>query len=128
MEFSLKKPELNDRVPFIVSDNYLLETGEVQGKWCQTSLPTDIGDTLFTTCRICDDISLTRSRCTFSDHYLSCIRYQTDTTLLIFGFKGVSSIGFSKHEINYLIRPGDVWLVNNWREQTVSLYSCQPEE
>ncbi len=112
MELTLAESGPANCIPFNVTDNYLLESGRDQGKWHQTSLPSEIGDTQFTTCRICDDICLTRSRCTFSDHYLSCIRYQTDTTLLIFGFEGLSSIGFEKHEMNYLIRPGDVWLVN----------------
>ncbi|USD22411.1 helix-turn-helix domain-containing protein [Microbulbifer variabilis] len=112
MELCGKKSVIDGCVPFIVSDNYLQETGRAQGKWSQTSLPPEIGDTEFTTCRICDDITLTGSSCTFNDHYLSCIRYQKNTTLLIFGFEGVSSIGFSKNDINYLIRPGDVWLVN----------------
>lgn len=112
MELTLSESELADRAVFNITEKHLMDANRCPGKWQLSSLPSELGHTEFTTCRICEDISLTRSRCTFSEAYISCIRYQLDTTLLIFGFEGISSIGFKKDEMGYLIRPGDVWLVN----------------
>lgn len=121
MDLSGLKP--TNCTPFSVADHYLMERGSEQGKWHRVSLPPEKGATEFTTCRICEDISLTRSLCTFSSSFLSRVCYPMDTTLLIFGFQGRSAIGFSEDDLSHVVRPGDVWIVNTGGE---ALYRYTP--
>ncbi len=82
--------------------------------WLNTSLATIKGFNRFETGRITDDIHITRSQCTPEQIYQCCIEHPYATTLLLYGEAGISQFSFHTHNKGsvYIVRPGDLWLIN----------------
>jgi len=82
------------------------------GQWLNRHLPKDCGNTEFKVAQLCPDISLTHSHCCFSFAYHALLRHPKDTTLLVFGIKGISHFRFADEAERQTVRPGDIWLFN----------------
>jgi len=97
--------------PEVIVKSEVLPGGHREiGQWNKKTLPAELGffDVLIND--ICDDISCTISDCCFEQSYCAEIKYESDTTLLIFGIEGISEFNFLGEKESCIIRPDDIWI------------------
>jgi len=87
-------------------------TQRIHSGWQFQSLQQFEGFNQFETGRICNDIFVTRSHCSPAQPYRCQIEHPQPTTLILFGEQGISEFFFRPGGARYIVRPGDLWLIN----------------
>lgn len=90
--------------------------------WYNIQLPDQKGNNHFRCFKLAEDICFTKSTYHSEEPLFSEIEYPHDTTLLVFGLKGQSRLGFSQNSLQS-IGEGEIWLFN-LKGRTFYRYSC----
>ncbi|MEM7218617.1 MAG: AraC family transcriptional regulator [Pseudomonadota bacterium] len=89
----------------------------------------EIGELQFRIGRISRDVSYTHSRGHFRRDYHAEIRYDEDTTLLVFGLSGFSDFRPIEDAKGYRIKAGDVWYLRlspgTLQRTTAAQHACE---
>ncbi|MDX7991009.1 helix-turn-helix transcriptional regulator [Xenorhabdus littoralis] len=80
--------------------------------WYNIYLPKQPGQSSFRCFNIGKEVYFTKSDYYGEKPLFSKINYPYDTTLMVFGLKGKSHLGFSATQLNHTISAGDIWLFN----------------
>ncbi len=88
----------------------LLREHREVGQWNKKLLPKELGYSNVVINDICADICCSISDCLFNQDYCAKIHYEQETTLLIFGIKGISEFNYLGKKDKSIIRAGDIWL------------------
>ncbi|MDO6582519.1 AraC family transcriptional regulator [Photobacterium sp. 2_MG-2023] len=79
--------------------------------WYDITFPDNKGESHFRCFRLAEDVCFTKSTYQSDEPLLSKIDYHSDTTLMVFGLKGKSQLGFHPSKL-HTINVGDIWLFN----------------
>ncbi|CAM3713468.1 helix-turn-helix transcriptional regulator [Xenorhabdus thuongxuanensis] len=90
--------------------------------WYNIYLPKQQGQSNFRCFNISKEIYFTKSYYYGKEPLFSKSNYLYDTTLMIFGLKGKSHLGFSATQLNHTISAGDIWLFNLHHLHNPALY------
>ncbi|MEX0447513.1 helix-turn-helix transcriptional regulator [Xenorhabdus sp. SGI246] len=91
--------------------------------WYNIYLPKQQGQSNFRCFNIGKEIYFTKSYYYGKEPLFSKSSYPYDTTLIIFGLKGKSHLGFSETQLNHTISAGDIWLFNLHHHQVLYRFS-----